>query len=144
MTTLGLSAFRWSTSHVWKSFRCVGSSFQVSDAGPRVLALEREVADEHHADDRRGQRHAAAPPRPVLDEQGSGGDVDVGERRHRYPLSPAIAFRAATRSTTPTTAPFSTAETGSSLDAITGTASLIVVCTSSVGPPSSPGSAGRA
>ena len=33
ITTLGLSAFRWSTSHVWKSLRCVGSVFQVSDAG---------------------------------------------------------------------------------------------------------------
>ena len=42
------------------------------------------------------------------------------------PPSPAIAFRAATRSTTPTTLPFSTADTGSSLAAITGIASLIV------------------
>ena len=33
MTKLGLSAFRWSTSHVWKSFRYVGREFQVSDVG---------------------------------------------------------------------------------------------------------------
>ncbi len=33
MTRLGLSALRWSTSQVWKSFRCVGSVFQVSEAG---------------------------------------------------------------------------------------------------------------
>jgi len=33
ITTLGLSALRWSTSQVWKSFRCVGSVFHVSAAG---------------------------------------------------------------------------------------------------------------
>ena len=39
MTKLGLSALRWSTSHVWKSFRYVGSEFHVSDAGHGYSAL---------------------------------------------------------------------------------------------------------
>ena len=33
ITTLVFSALRWSTSHVWKSLRCVGSTFQVRPAG---------------------------------------------------------------------------------------------------------------
>ena len=40
MTMLGLSAFRWSTSHVWKSFRCVGSAFQTSLLGHGYCAFQ--------------------------------------------------------------------------------------------------------
>ena len=39
ITTLGLSALRWSTSQVWKSLRCVGSVFHVSEAGHGYSAL---------------------------------------------------------------------------------------------------------
>ncbi len=39
ITTLGLSALRWSTSQVWKSFRWVGSVFQVSAEGHGYCAL---------------------------------------------------------------------------------------------------------
>ena len=33
MTALGLSAFRWSTSHVWKSFRWIGNAVHTSRPG---------------------------------------------------------------------------------------------------------------
>jgi hypothetical protein len=39
MTTLGLSAFRWSTSHVWKSLRCVGSVVHVRRPGHEYWPL---------------------------------------------------------------------------------------------------------
>ena len=75
-------------------------------ARPRVLALETEVADQHHADDRgdlsvtrlrhhgRCSRGARTP---------SGGRCSLGDRRHRQSSpSPAIAWSTASRSTTPT------------------------------------------
>ena len=84
ITMLGLSALRWSTSHVWKSFRYVGSEFQVERRGPRVLRPKREVADQHHADDGSRQRHPAPPPGSVLDEErrGRAGRRSVGDDRH--------------------------------------------------------------
>ena len=86
-------------------------------------------ADDRAPPGRSGRATTADVRRPV-------GRRRARSRRTRQPPSPAIAFSTATRSTTPTTRPSSTAQTGRSFAASTGTASRTVVPTSSRGPSS--------
>src|SRR5581483_1984829 len=106
---------------------------------PREVVAPAEVDDDHADDDGRDQAEPAAPPRP----RRRRGERDALDGDGHQSRSPAMAVRTASRSTTPTTRPSSTAQTGRSLVAIMGTASRTVVATSTRGPPSSPGAGGR-
>src|SRR5581483_5185550 len=107
---------------------------------PDELVIPAEERDEQRDDDPCDEPEAAAPPGS---RQGRGGCDALDGDRHVYSRSPAIARRTPSRSTTPRTVPFSTAQHGRSLAAITGTASRTVVDTSSLGPSSSPASGSR-
>src|SRR6266700_2344813 len=87
---------------------------------PQRLALPAEVRDEHPERDRHDDAGASAPPWARCSR---GEAADCLDGRHQ-PVSPAIAVRTASLSTTPTTRPSSIAQTGRSLSTISGTALL--------------------
>src|SRR5262249_23453426 len=107
---------------------------------PRNPARPGPVRDQQPDDDETREDEAIPPPGP---RSRSGDGLDpLGGDGHQAG-SPAIASSTASRSTTPTTLSPSTAQTGRSLFAITGTARRTVVSTSSFGPSSSPGFGSR-
>ena len=131
----------WSESQLWKLLRSGGASSTRAPPATGTAALPGEVGD-HHPDDDEDRRGRAVPPPGRA--AAATRETRCGSRRPSVARSPAIAVEDGDRSTTPTTRPSSTAQTGRSLAAITGTASRTVVATSSLGPSSSPGARRRA
>ncbi len=98
---------------------------------PGAAALPAEVRDHHRDDDRAPRRpsgRATTARAAFWAERWAASATAISRLRPRSPC------RTASLSTTPTTRPFSTAQIGRSLAAITGTALRTVVETSSVGP----------
>ena len=113
--TLGFAAFRWSTSQLWKLSRSDAERVPLAAGGHGYSARARGSRRSHHRDDhgRRGGTGCATTG-AVLEQPRGRCRLDGCRHRHPPP-SPAIAVRTATRSTTPTTRPSSTADTGRSL-----------------------------
>ena len=113
-----------------------GSSCQISDVRPGELA-----APERNS--RRASAPRPPPPAPAGrasasrggEGAGGAGILPLATAIWRLGRTPPSRSSTASRSTTPTTRPFSMARTGPSVAATTGIASLTVVLTSSSGPP---------